>query len=143
ERVAVVGRAGSMPWYAMTAAEPERAAGAAARRLARHAQPAGVLAIDPARRRLAIAVAWATCPVLSLDLDAPGRVALAALARAAGLRSRGAVATAHGIAGALSAEGLGRRFFDQFRLTLERFASAVSGPPDSGARRALALVQLT
>jgi hypothetical protein len=132
-----------MPWYAIEAEDAERSAGAAARRLARHAQPAGVLALEPARRRLAVGVGWAECPVLAIDLDRPGRVALAALARAAALRSRGAVATAHGIAGALSAEGLGRRFFEQFRLTLERFAAALGGPPDAAARRALALVQLT
>lgn len=142
-RVAVAGRAGSMPWYAIEAEDAERSAAAAARRLARHAQPAGVLALEPAGRRLTLAIAWAECPVLSLDLDQPGRVALAALARVHGLRTRGAVATAHGIAGALSAEGLGRRFFEQFRLTLDRFAAAVSGPPDAAARRALALVQLT
>ena len=142
-RVAVVGRAGSMPWYALEADDVERSAAAAARRLARHAQPAGVMALHPGSRRLTVAVAWADCPALTLDLDAPGRVALAALSRASALRARGAVATAHGIAGALSAEGLGRRFFERFRITLERFAAEVGGPPDAAARRALALVQLT
>ena len=138
-----VGRAGDFPWFAVASPHAERSARSLARRLAGRGRIAGVLALDSAGRRLALAVALDGVPSLSIDLDHPAPTALACLGRLEGGESGGALAYALRVADALSGESAGRRFFQAFRTTLERMAAGLPGPLRGEDRRSLALLQLT
>ncbi|MFL5519103.1 MAG: hypothetical protein ACJ8DJ_23330, partial [Gemmatimonadales bacterium] len=107
----VVGRSGEFPWFAVASSHAERASRSLARRLAGGGRVAGVLALDSAGRRLALAVALDGIPSLSIDLDRPAPTALACLGRLEGNGSRGALGYALRVADALSGESAGRRFF--------------------------------
>jgi hypothetical protein len=139
----VVGRAGDFPWFAVAGAPAERVARRLARRLATRGRSAGVLALDPTSRRLGVAVAFAGTPSLELALDCPAPPALASLARLAGGTGGGALAYAAHAAEALSGEAAGRRFFREFRSTLEAMAAALPCRLRGEDRRSLALLQLT
>lgn len=139
----VVGRAGEFPWFAVAGPDVERSARGLARRLALRGRVAGVLALDPVGRRLALAVALERSPLLTIDLDHPAPAALACLGRMSGSGSGGALAYALRVADALSGESAGRRFFQTFRNTLERMAAGLPGPLRGEDRRNLALLQLT
>lgn len=139
-----VGRVGEFPWLAVEGPRPERLARRLAGRLLARGRVAGVLALDPARRRLGVAVAFGGTPVLGLELDQPGNAALAALARLVGSADASSpLAYAARAADALSSEPVGRRFFREFRTTLERLTDGLSGRLRHEDRRSLALLQLT
>ncbi len=139
----VVGRAGAFPWFAVAGAEPERLARRVARRLAARGRLGGVLALDSAGRRLGVAVAFDGAPSLVVDLDRPAAAALACLRRLAGAGPGGALAYAARAADALSGEAVGRRFFREFKATLDRMAEGLPTPLRGEERRSLALLQLT
>ena len=138
----VVGRHGELPWVAIEATDPARAARNLARRLATRGRIAAVLGFCAAQRRLAIAIALDGAPTLAFALAEPGALALRALARLAERRETGLAWATHA-ADALQCESAGRRFFVEFRATLERMASSLPGPLRSDDRRAFALLQLT
>jgi hypothetical protein len=141
--VFAIGRAGEFPWFATTGAEPGRAARRLARRLALRGRVAGVLAIDGTSRRLGLAVAVEGVPSLELALDAPAPEALAGLSRLAGTGPGGALAYAARAADALSGEAVGRRFFREFKATLDRLTDGLPTTLRGEDRRSLALLQLT
>ena len=139
----VVGRAGAFPWFAVAGAEPERLARRVARRLVARGRLGGVLAFDSAGRRLGVAVAFDGAPSLLVDLDRPAAAALACLRRLAGAGPGGALAYAARAADALSGEAVGRRFFREFKATLDRMAEELPTPLRGEERRSVALLQLT
>ena len=139
----VVGRAGAFPWFAVAGAEPERLARRVARRLAVRGRLGGVLAFDSVGRRLGVAVAFDGAPSLVVDLDRPAAAALACLRRLSGAGPGGALAYAARAADALSGEAVGRRFFREFKATLDRMAEGLPTALRGEERRSLALLQLT
>ena len=138
----VVGRYGEFPWLTLTAEDPERSARSLARRWAARGRLCGVLALTPEARRLAVAIALDGVPAISLDLSAPDPVALGCLRRLAG-SGESALAYAARAAQGLAGESVGRRFYKEFRSTLERMATDLPGPARSEDRRTFALLQLT
>lgn len=138
----VVGHAGDFPWFGLASPQPEREARRLARRLLVRGRVGGVLALDQASRRLGVAVAVGEVPALLIQLDHPQPAQLASLARLACSRS-GALAYAAAAADALSGQMVGRRFFEQFRATLEQMAAGLPGPLSAHDRTSLALLQLT
>lgn len=141
--VFAVARVGDFPWFALAGAAPERLARRLARQLAARGRVAGVLGLDPAARRLAIAVALDGVPTLEIGLDAPGAAAVASFARLAGTNADTALAYAARAADALSGEEVGRRFFREFKGTLELMSNALPATLRPDDRRNLALLQLT
>ena len=141
--VMVVGRTGSLPWLAFESRSPEQAAVRLARRLSRRGKISMVLALDLVARRLAIAVALEQLSRLELDLDHPEPESVDSVARLAAQPEGGPLAFAVQAADALAAEPVGRRFFREFRATLERMAAGLPGPIPQHDRHALALLQLT
>jgi hypothetical protein len=139
----VVGRHGGFAWYAVAAQEAEAEARRLARRLATRGRAAGVLGLDPGGRRLAFAVAFDGLASLSVELDRPDPVHLAALARLRPLVGESTAAYAARAPEALSGEGVGRRFFQAFQRTLAAMAAALPGPIPAVDRHTLALLQLT
>jgi hypothetical protein len=139
----VVGRAGAFAWYCVSGSNAERRARALARRLTLRGRVAGILGLDLALHRLTVAVALEGAHPLVVDLAAPDPLALACLARLADAPQGGALAYAARAADALSGESAGRRFFREFRSTLERVAAGLPGPMGSEDRHSLALLQLT
>jgi hypothetical protein len=138
-----VARAGEFPWFAVAGADPERLARKVARRLAARGRIAGVLALDAPGRRLGLAVAFDGTPSLTLALDRPAPSSLACLSRLAASGAGGALAYAARAADALSGEAVGRRFFRQFKLTLDRMADGLPSHHRGEERRSLALLKLT
>jgi len=139
----VVGRAGTFAWYCVSGSTADARARALARRFALRGRIAGVLGLDPELRRLTIAVAFDGAQPLVVDLTAPDPITLGCLARLADAPQGGALAYAARAADALSGETVGRRFFREFRATLEQIAAALAGPMRSEDRHNLALLQLT
>ncbi len=143
-RAAVVGRAEGFEWLAF---ETDQGAGAVAahlaRRLERAGRLAGVMALEPEARVLAVSVSMAPRPVLVTSLDRPTPLTLRSLERLGGGRHHGAVAAAAHVARALDTEAVGRRFFAAFRRALDRMSGAFPERIPSGDRHALALLQLT
>ena len=139
----VVGRTGAFPWFAVAGPEPERLARRVARRLVARGRLGGVLALDSAGRGLGVAVAFDGLPSLLVDLDRPAAAALACLRRLVGTGPGGALAYAARAADALSGEAVGRRFFREFKATLDRMAEGLPTPLRGDERRSLALLQLT
>jgi hypothetical protein len=140
--VTVVGQQGDFPWLALEASEPERKARALARRWSLRGRPAGVMALDPAGRRLTVAIAFGDLPAMTIDLDRPAPVALHGLTRLVGTEPS-ALAYALRAAEALAGEAVGRRFFREFRATLERMSAGIPGACHAEDRQAFALLQLT
>ena len=139
----VVGRAGAFPWFAIAASQPERAARSLARRLGARGRIAGVMALDPTGRRLALSVGMECTPALCIDLESPSPAALASLARLAGGGENGALAYAARVAEALSTESAGKRFFEQFRSVLENMTAALPCGIKRENKQAFVLLQLT
>jgi hypothetical protein len=138
-----VGKTGSLPWFAIESPTPERSAARLARRLSRRGRISIVLALDPDARRLALATALDQPARLEVALDRPEPETVASITRLAVRPEGGPLAFAVQAADALSAEPAGRRFFREFRSTLERVAAGLPGPMLSDDRHALALLQLT
>jgi len=141
--IQVVGQTGPLPWFATESSNPERTAPRLAGRLSRRGRIGLVLAFDPAARRLAVAVAFGRIPHIELDLAHPHQEAVVSLGKLAGKPEGGAMAFAVLAADALSAEPVGRRFFREFRTTLDRVAAGLPGPMQAEDRHGLALLQLT
>jgi hypothetical protein len=139
----VVGRHGGYVWYASSTPRAEVEARRLARKLGTRGRLAGVLALDLAARRLTLAVAFDGLAALTIDLDQPDPVALAALGRLRPLSGESTAAYAARAAEALSGEGIGRRFFQAFQSTLDSMAAGLPGPISAQDRHALALLQLT
>ncbi len=139
----VVGRCGELPWFAVESSRPELEA----RKLARMASKRGriclVLALQADARRLAICVGFGGCPALELDLAKPSLEAIASVSRLAASAEGGSLAFAARAADALSSETVGRRFFREFRGTLESLSGGLPGPMRPDDRHNLALLQLT
>lgn len=142
-RLTVVGRTGSLPWFAMESTCPEHDAERLARRLSRRGRVCLALALDPRSSRLAVAVGSDGCPRLEVDLASPSVEAVASLTRLAASTEDSSLAFAARAADALSAETVGRRFFRVFRATLERLAAGLPGLIHPEDRHGLALLQLT
>jgi hypothetical protein len=139
----VVGRAGHFPWYALSGGRAEQRARALARRMAARGRLCGALGLDPVSRRLTVTVSLDGAPRLALNLDAPERSALAVLGRLASTGLVSAAGYAAHVAEALGGQAVGRRFFREFRDTLERMAAGLPGPLPAADRHSLALLQLT
>lgn len=139
----VVGRTGDFPWFAVAGTEPGRLARRLARRLMARGRVAGVFALDAVGRRLGVAVTFDGTPSLEVGLDAPGPAAVACLGRLAGPGPGGALAYAARAADALSGEAAGRRFFREFKATLDRMTDGLPTTLRGEDRRSLALLQLT
>jgi Eco57I restriction-modification methylase len=142
-RVWAVGRTRELPWFAVESRAPERDAATLAGRISRRGGVAMVLALDPEVRRLIVAIGFERRPSIALDLTNPDPEAAASLVRLAGVPEGGTLAFAAKAADALSAETVGRRFFREFRATLDRLAAGLPGPMGSDDRHSLALLQLT
>ncbi len=142
-RVWAVGRTRELPWFAVESTAPERDAAALAGRISRRGRVGMVLALDPEVRRLAVALGFERLPSVALDLTNPDPEAVASLAKLSGLPEGGTLAFAAKAADALSAETVGRRFFREFRATLDRLAAGLPGPMPLEDRHSLALLQLT
>ena len=142
-RAAVVGRAGDFRWFGVQASDPVAGARAVARRLVARGRVGGVLALAPALRQLAVAVAFGDAPCMDCALDGPDRLSLARLDRLRATPMGGALALAARAADALGAEAVGRRFFRRFQAVLEIMTTTLprSCPPHD--RHAWALLQLT
>lgn len=138
-----VGRTGEIPWLALESKQPEEDAGRLARRMSNRGRICLVLALDSNHRRMALAVGFAGCPRLELDLANAGAEALVSVRRLAALPAGGSLAFAARAADALSAETVGRRFFQEFRRTLDNLSAGLPGPLPLEDRNSLALLQLT
>jgi hypothetical protein len=139
----VVGRVGAFAWYCVSGSNAERRARALARRLALRGRVAGVLGFDGDLRRLTVGVALDGTQPLVVDLAAPDPLSVDCLARLTGGAEGGALAYAARVADALVGEGAGRRFFREFRSTLEQLAAGLPGPMRPEDRHDFALLQLT
>ncbi len=131
-----------LPWITLVARDARIACRAVARARAALGRPAGVACVDAAHRRICFTVAIDRPPLLEVSLDQPDPAAVAALERIASLRELAPLEAAVRLADILSIEPLGTRFFRQFRLTFERFRSAMPPGPSPADRDALALLQL-
>ena len=141
--ITLVGQTAGLPWFAITSTQPERDAVLLARRIARRGKLAIVLALDSQGRQLGMSVAFGRAPGLRVSLSTPDAETLASLARLAGTPEGGTLAFAARAAEALSAEPVGRRFFREFKGTLDRMAAAFPEPMPRADRHALVLLQLT
>lgn len=142
-KMTAVGRTGELPWFAVESQRPEQDAGRLARRHSNRGRVCLVLALDSRTRRLALAVGFGGCPRLELDLCNPSLEALASVRRLAATSEGGSLAFAARAAEALSSETVGRRFFQEFRSTLDKLSAGLPGPMQSEDRHNLALLQLT
>ena len=112
-----------------------------AKRMAARGRICGALGFDPELRRLTLTISLSGAPRLLLDLDGPDATSLAMLRRLATAAPGGAAAFATHAVDVLGGEGVGLRFFRQFRHTLERMAAGLPGPLSAADRHALALLQ--
>ena len=142
-KVSAVGQTGDLPWLALESSCPERDAAMLARRLFGRGRVAMVLALDCETRRLAVAVGFARCPSVQLDLTNPGCERLATIVGLAGGSPGGPLAFAARAAETLSAEPIGRRFFREFQATLDRMAASLRGAVPQDHRQPLVLLHLT
>jgi Eco57I restriction-modification methylase len=138
-RAATVGQYAGFTWLGLETDSPARLARRVARHLAAAGRPAGVVAVYPQGRRLAIAAGPA---MLEVSLDRPDAVSVACIQRLAA-PAAGPVAYAEHAAEALDGEGVGRAFFRGFRSALEALAAGWPRHVPARDRHALALVQLT
>jgi hypothetical protein len=132
-----------VPWFAVESSTPDRSARSLAGRLSRRGKVSLVLALDPKQRRLVVTIAFGRLPWIEVDLGQPEPEAVASLSRLAGVPTGGPLAFAVQASDALSAESVSRRFFREFRTTLDRFSAGLPGPMRNEDRHALALLQLT
>jgi Eco57I restriction-modification methylase len=142
-RVTAVGQTGSLPWLAIESRSPLPEAMRLARRLSRWGKPAIVLALNQPTRRLGISIAFGRCPGIELDLARPDLESIASVGRLAAREEASAFAFSAQAAEALSSEPAGRRFFREFKSTLDRMTAALPGPHGSSERHSIVLLQLT
>ena len=142
-RAAVVGRQGGFTWFAVDTADPTLLARRVARHLTRRGEHAGVLALDPTRRQLAISVSFGPYPVLPVDLAGPSRLALHCLERVSAARSGESITAAARLAEALDAAEPGTQFIRRFRALFAAFTACLPEAIPQRDRQRLALLQLT
>ncbi|HEU5303437.1 MAG TPA: N-6 DNA methylase, partial [Gemmatimonadales bacterium] len=102
-----------------------------------------VLGLDSVSRWLVVTVGFGGFPVLEMNLARPSTEAVVALGRLTGGSDASYLEFAARAADALAAETLSRRFFREFRATLDRMAAGLPGPMPAKTRHDLALLQLT
>ena len=139
----MVGRSYDIPWFAIESQQPEHDARKLAQRFSKRGRVCLVLALDVHTQRLGVAVGLGGCPRLELDLCKPGAEALASFRKLAASSEDSSLAFAAKAADALSSETVGRRFFQEFRNTLDNLSNALPGPLHREDRHSLALLQLT
>lgn len=134
---------------ALASTEPERAARAAARRLAAGADRGLACALGGTPRRLVLA-AWRASGAGSLSvrlapitLDRPSAAALATVERLAPEPGESPLALSLRVGDVLASETVTARFFSAFRAALGRFTDALATPTARSDRHALALTTLT
>ena len=147
-RVALVARHEAFRVFALAAADPERAARAAAQRLAGRAERGLACALGGAPRRL-ICASWRAAGrgpavrVAAIPLHRPSGGSLETLERFAPLPGETSLALSLRIGEALASEGVTPRFFKAFRAVLERLADRLAAPRSRAERHTLALTALT
>ena len=147
-RVALVARHEAFRVFGLDARDPERAASAAARRLAANAERGLACAIGTGPRRL-VCASWRPAtrgsPVraTAIPLERPPGASLATLERLSPLPGETSLALSLRIGEALASEGVTPRFFRAFRATLERLTDRLPAPRSRVERHALALTALT
>ncbi|PYP38016.1 MAG: hypothetical protein DMD46_02890 [Gemmatimonadetes bacterium] len=148
ERAALVARHDAFRVFALEARDPERAARAAARRLAAHAERGLACALGVGPRRLVCAT-WRPAArgpvarVATVALDQPSGSSLATLERLSPVAGETSLALSLRVGEALASEGVTPRFFKAFRVTLERLTDRLPAPRSRTERHALALTALT
>jgi hypothetical protein len=140
---ALIANAGELRWFGLVAEAALPVARRTARRLALRGDSAGLAVLDPISRQLVLAVTTPDPDTLMIRLEGPDATTLTALSRLAGLPRDNASQTLARAAEILGTERVGRRFFEQFRLTLESMAAGADRTARPEERRQLALVQLT
>jgi hypothetical protein len=141
--VVAVGQTGELPWLALQSNAPQRDATTLARRLTRRGRVGMTLALDPVARRLAVAVGFAHCPGIELNLSSPAPEVVTALRRLAGGSEGGPLGFAARAAEAIATEPVGHRFFREFRNTLDRMAAGLPPPIPGEDRHGFVLLHLT
>lgn len=147
-RATLIARHQAFRVFALDARDPERAARAAARRLAATAERGLACALGAGPRRLVCAT-WRPAargsPVRStaIPLERPPGASLATLERLSPLPGETSLALSLRIGEALASEGVTPRFFRAFRSTLERLTDRLTAPRSRSERHALALTALT
>jgi Eco57I restriction-modification methylase len=147
-RVALVARHGAFRVFALAALDPQRAARAAAQRLAGRAERGLACALGGVPRRL-VCASWRVAArgpavrAVTIPLDRPSGGSLETLERLAPLRGETSLALSLRVGEALASEGVTPRFFLAFRTTLERLADRLPAPRSRTERHALALTTLT
>ncbi|MEO8031366.1 MAG: DNA methyltransferase [Gemmatimonadota bacterium] len=142
-RAAVVAGAGPLRWFGLEADEPVPVARRVARQLALRGNSAGIAVLGPGLRVLVLAVTIPEPELLVIRLDGPEPAALIAMERLGSLPRNNAAEALARAGEILSTERVGRRFFQQFRLTLESMAAGADRNARQDERRQLALIQLT
>ncbi|HTR20255.1 MAG TPA: N-6 DNA methylase [Gemmatimonadales bacterium] len=147
---AVVARYEAFRVFALAAADPLRAARAAAQRLAGGGERGLACALDdPPARRLVLAAWRATASGIlrirdtTIALAHPPATALAILERLTPVPGETALALSLRVGDALASEAVTPRFFRAFRTVLDRFADHLAHPGNRADRHALALTALT
>ncbi|HEX9487523.1 MAG TPA: hypothetical protein VF976_10680, partial [Gemmatimonadales bacterium] len=152
-RAALVARHEAFRVFAIEARDPERAARAAARRLAAQAERGLACALGSGPRRL-VCASWRAIaragrdggPALRLatiPLERPPGGSLDTLERFRPLPGETPLALSLRIGEALASEGVTPRFFRAFRATLERLTDRLAVPRSRSDRHTLALTALT
>jgi hypothetical protein len=144
-RVALVARHQAFRVFGLEARDPERAARAAAHRLAAGAERALACALGGTAplRRLVCAAGMPNLRLAVVPLSRPTGAALATLERLAPAPGESALALSLRIGAALATEGITPRFFRAFRGTLTRLSDRLRVPRAPADRHALALTALT
>lgn len=148
-RAALVARHGAFRVFALAAADPDRAARAAARRLASGAERGLACALGGDPPRLVCAT-WRVradgdlaLRRLALPLAHPPASALATLERLAPIEGESALGLSLRAGDTLASEAVTGRFFRAFRTVLERLTDRTTALASRGDRRVLALTTLT
>lgn len=145
---ALVARRGAFRVFALTAADPEAAARAAARRLSSGGERGLACALGGEPTRL-VCAGWRVAPdgavavrARAMPLIRPTAAALATLERLAPEPDDSPLALSLRVGEALASEEVGNRFFLAFRSTLDRMTDRMAAPTLRADRRALALTTL-
>ncbi len=144
-RAALVARHEAFRVFGLEARDPERAARAAAHRLAASAERGLACALggSPPSRRLVCATGLPSLRLAVVPLPRAGGAALATLERCVPTPGESALALGLRIAEALATEGITPRFFRAFRTTLDRLTDRLPAPGARADRHTLALTALT
>ena len=142
-RVALVARHGAFRVFALEAADPDKAARVAARRLAAGAERGLACALGGNPRRLVCAAGPASIRLATISLPRPSGASLATLERLAPGARESALALSLRIGEVLASEGVTPRFFRAFRATLDRLTDRLPAPRSRVDRHALTLTALT